>query len=302
MTAVELAPVSLGRVYTAGGAVYIRDLVTVDPDLLNLVESASDPEAVVQHALSTGAKALAIAQASVDTRMVEDSFAKLQAGLQAQIDGAGSTVSAATGDLLNHPTTGVTASLALWRRDIESLMDSTFNPDRSSSAFGRLDQILAAANQDQLTATRRLLNPDADDSPMARLAATVQRQISTVLEAVALLSDKVAADSAAKAAIATAMERSAVKGEDYEQKVVQVVTGIAAARGDIAEGTGRTAGSTGGGLVGDIIVTVGATRTNAEIDALFTDITSRVDAPTPARACDADDWATQGRHRRSVRL
>jgi len=72
---------------------------------------------------------------------------------------------------------------------------------------------------------------------------------------VTLLSDKVAADSAAKAAVSTAMERSAVKGEDYEQKVVQVVTGIAATRGDIAEGTGRTIGSTGG-LVGDIIVAV----------------------------------------------
>lgn len=255
MTAVELAPVSLGRVYTTGGAVYIRDLATADPDLLNLVENASDPESVVQHALSTGARALAIAQASVDTRMVEDSFAKLQAGLQAQIDGAGSTVSAATGDLLHHPTTGVAASLALWRSNIEGLMDSTFNPDRSTSAFGRLDQILAAANQDQLAATRRLLNPDADDSPMARLAATVQSQITTVLQAVALLSDKVAADSAAKAAVSAAMERSAVKGEDYEQKVVQVVTAIAAARGDIAEGTGRATGSTGG-LVGDIIVAV----------------------------------------------
>lgn len=51
-----------------------------------------------------------------------------------------------------------------------------------------------------------------------------------------VLSDKVAGDSAATAA-------------------VQVVTGIAAARGDIAEGIGQTSGSNGG-QVGDIIVTV----------------------------------------------
>jgi hypothetical protein len=56
------------------------------------------------------------------------------------------------------------------------------------------------------------------------------------------------------AAVKAAMERSGAKGEDYEQKVVQVVTGIAAARGDIAEGTGRTSGSDGG-QVGDLIVT-----------------------------------------------
>lgn len=256
MTAAELVPVAaIRRVYSRGGVVHIRDLTTADPDLLALVKTATDPEAVVQHALSTGARALAIAQASVDTRLVEDSFAKLLIGLQTQIDGAGSAVSAVTGDLLHHPTTGVTASLADWRSNIELLMDSTFNPDRSTSAFGRLDQILAAANEDQLSATRRLLNPDADDSPMSRLLANVQSQISTVLQAVTLLSDKVSADSAAKTAVSVAMERSAVKGEDYEQKVVQIVTAIAAGRGDIAEGTGRTTGSTGG-LVGDIIVEV----------------------------------------------
>lgn len=251
----ELIPLTAARVYASGGVVHIRDLINADPDLLALVESSDQAEAVVQHALSTGARALAVAQTSLDTRMVEESFAQLLLGLKVHIDGAGTSVAAATDDLLNHPTRGVGANLQAWRTNVESLMDSTFNPDRSTSAFGRLDQILADAGQNQLAATRGLLNPDAADSPMSRVLAAMQTQISTVLQAVALLSDKVAADSAAKAAVATAMERSAVKGEDYEQKVVQIVTAIAAGRGDIAEGTGRTTGSTGG-LVGDIIVAV----------------------------------------------
>jgi len=90
---------------------------------------------------------------------------------------------------------------------------------------------------------------------MARVMTAMQQQISTVLQAVALLSDKVAAESASKTAVTAAMEGSAVKGDQYEQTVVKVVTSIAAAPGDIAEGTGRTTGSTGG-LVGDIIVAV----------------------------------------------
>ena len=252
---VELVPITAGRVYSSGGVVHIQDIVTADPDLLALVENSADPEAVVQHALSTGARALAVAQTSLDTRMVEESFAQLVIGLKGQIDGAGTIVSAATDDLLNHPTRGVGAILQSWRTKVEALMDSTFNPDRATSAFGRLDQILDAAGQTQLAATRVLLNPDAADSPMARVLATVQTQIGTVLQAVSLLSDKVAAESASRTAVTAAMERSAVKGEDYEQKVVQVVTGIAAGRGDVAEGTGRTTGSTGG-LVGDIIVAV----------------------------------------------
>lgn len=38
---------------------------------------------------------------------------------------------------------------------------------------GRLDQILAAVGDDQLAATRRMLNPDADDSPMSRVMASM---------------------------------------------------------------------------------------------------------------------------------
>jgi len=164
----------VSRVYASGGVVHIQDLVTADLDLLALVENSEAPEAVVQHALSTGARALAVAQASLDSRMVDESFAALLLGLKVHIDGAGTTVASATNDLLNHPTRGVGASLQAWRADVEALMDATFNPDRSTSAYGRLDQILADAGQHQLAATRGLLNLDAADSPMARVLATMQ--------------------------------------------------------------------------------------------------------------------------------
>ncbi len=59
--------------------------------------------------------------------MVEESFAQLVLGLKAQIEGAGTIVSAATDDLLNHPTRGVGASLQVWKTNVESLMDATFN-------------------------------------------------------------------------------------------------------------------------------------------------------------------------------
>ncbi len=44
---------------------------------------------------------------------------------------------------------------------------------------------------------------------MARVMTAMQQQISTVLQAVALLSDKVAAESASKTAVTAAMEGSA---------------------------------------------------------------------------------------------
>ncbi len=39
----------------------------------------------------------------------------------------------------------------------------------------------------------------------------------------------------------------------------------------------------------------GAARTDAKVDATFTEITSRVDSPSPARSCDADDWESTWR-------
>ena len=65
---------------------------------------------------------------------------------------------------------------------------------------------------DQLAATWRMLNPDADDSPMSRVRASMQPQIATVLQAMSVLSDKEAGDSAPTAAVKAAKERSTVKG------------------------------------------------------------------------------------------
>jgi hypothetical protein len=97
--------------------------------------------------------------------------------------------------------------------------------------------------------------PDADDSPLSRLGASVREQIATVLDALGRLAEQVSAERAANTATAAALERSAVKGMAYEVAVGQAVTDIAAARGDIANACGTAAGVTGG-RVGDHVVAV----------------------------------------------
>ena len=72
------------KVYEADGVVHIHDLAGADPDLVLLVVGAGDPEAVVHRALSAGARALAVAQVSVDTAVVENSFAALENQLRAR--------------------------------------------------------------------------------------------------------------------------------------------------------------------------------------------------------------------------
>ncbi len=254
MTA-HLASVSRPTVTVAGSSLYIREISCSDRDLVALVDGADDPEGVVQRTLSTGARALAIAQVTVDTAVVEQSFAALERQLRDFIDGADARVRGTAADVLDHPERGISATLGSWKADISSLLARTFDPQYTDGAFGNLDKVLREASDRQLSATRRLLNPEADDSPLSRVLAGVRDQVATVLDAVARLAEQISSDKAAAAATAVALERSAVKGMAFEDQVTVAVTSLAAERGDVAEGVGRLQG-TGGGRVGDIVVQV----------------------------------------------
>lgn len=155
MTA-QLASLPDPNVYAVDGVVHIHNLTTADPDLLTLVVGSADAEAVVQRALSTGARALAIAQVSVDTAVVENSFAALETQLRSLLDDTTTRVTGTTADLLGHPEHGISATLGSWKSDITSLLEQTFDPRYSDSAFGKLDTVLRDASERQLTATRRL--------------------------------------------------------------------------------------------------------------------------------------------------
>ena len=254
MTA-QLVSLPSTKVYEADGVVHIHELASADPDLLTLVVGGTDPEAVVHRVLSTEARALAVAQVSIDTALVENSFAALENQLRALLEDTTARVTGTTADVLDHPEHGISATLGSWKAEIASLLEQTFDPRYSDSAFGKLDTVLRDAGERQLSATRRLLNPDADDSPLSRLLTGVRDQIATVLDAVGRLAEQLAADKASAAATAIALERSAVKGMAFEDRVVVAITATAAERGDIAEAVGRLGGASGG-RVGDVVVQI----------------------------------------------
>jgi len=116
------------------------------------------------------------------------------------------------------------------------------------------------SNERQLVATRHLLDPDNQDSPLFRLVTGVQAQIALVLDSVGRLAEQVAVNKAAVDATTAAMERSAIKGLAFEDTVVQAVTRLAATWGDVTDGVGRVGGATGGN-VGDVVVELAANDT-----------------------------------------
>lgn len=265
MTA-QLATIPQPTVYVADGVAHVQNLASADPDLVSLLSSAREPEAVVQRVLSTGARALAVAHVSVDTAVVESSFAALEHQLRSVLDDAATRVAGTTTELLTDPESGLVATLRSWKTDVSTLLDQTFDPHHRDSAFGKLDVVLRDVSDRQMSATRRLLNPDADDSPLSRLLTGVRDQVATVLDAVARLAEQVAKETATTTATAAALERTAVKGMAFEDQVVVAVAALAAERGDSAESVGRLEGANAG-CVGDILVQIDSTTNSGRSGA-----------------------------------
>ena len=228
MTA-QLWPVDAPCVRVADGSVHIDRLVSGDANLVALVTEAADPVDIVLRVLAVGAKAFAYSRTGTDAAVVQHEFAVLAEKFQ---------------DILNDPEGGVQARLDSWRDEVVALFTAQFDPDRASSAIGKFD-----------AATRRLLNPDIEGSPLAHVMSAVGEQIRQVLDAIARLAEQTAAEKAAVEAEARTMQLTAIKGLAFEDRVAELVTGIAAMSGDVAEAVGHQPGSNGG-KAGDVVVEV----------------------------------------------
>lgn len=115
--------------------VRIIDLRIDDAEVHAVVSASSAPDATVTRMLTVGARALSVAQLSVDMNAFETSFAQLTQTLSQQLDQAHGRVVGAATDLLTDPDRGLTARLQAWRRDVDKSLDSTFNPDLANERF-----------------------------------------------------------------------------------------------------------------------------------------------------------------------
>jgi hypothetical protein len=243
MTA-QLSPIDAPHVWAADGAVHIHQVVSDDADLVALIIDAPDPVETLQQVLVVGAKAFAFSRTGTDVAVVQQEFAAL-------VEKFGHI----THEVLNDPEAGIHARLDTWRAEMNAVFTALFDSDRASSAIGKIDTVMREAGDRQLAATRRLLNPDTEESPLAHLMSAVREQISQVLDAVARLAEQTATQKAAGEAEARTMQLTAIKGLAFEDRVSELVTGIVARSGDVAEAVGNQPGSTGG-KVGDVVVEV----------------------------------------------
>ncbi len=180
--------------------VQITNLTSQDPDLIQIVGNAADPAAAVDRILSIGARATIAATASLDTTMVETSFADLQARMAELLQTTAGTIDAHTKTALFDPDTGLDAAARAWTNQFSELVTQTLDPANPDGSIGKLVSQLQTQSAQSVAAHGRLLNPDVEDTPLFRLAATMRDQFSTVLQAVSRVGEQIAAEKAATTA------------------------------------------------------------------------------------------------------
>ena len=119
--------------------------------------------------LEMGARVLRLANATVDTQVVEHRFDQMTRLLDRSVDELARRIDDSARALLDEENGELTAALqTLARRTSPMLLGATFDETSKKSAIAKLEKLLETARREQVAAVRRLLDPDNDESPLDR--------------------------------------------------------------------------------------------------------------------------------------
>ena len=245
-----------------------------DPEVVNFVAAADDEESAVHRVFQTGARALALAQTTIDANLVQAQFD----GMTHQFDGTlGQTVEAVsklTENLLDEETGELTRALQQFRRQLDDLLGETFDEDSKKSALGKLDRILDEASKRQVDAIKRVVDPDDPESPLGRHRQEIVKAVKDVGESLAKAVTDVSEKIAVTRVQAEMAEKSAGKGFVFEDVVHEAVSRVAGAHGDLAEQVGHLPGACGM-KSGDEVITLSLDDTRGVCVRIVAEIKDR---------------------------
>jgi hypothetical protein len=241
--------------------VVLRGFREADPEVLALVHDAADVEATLHRCLEVGARALRLAQTSLDAEVVERAFAEMAGRLDRTVSDFNRNIEGAAGDLLDAERGELPRALTQWKGEVDGLLGAAFDPDSKKSVLAKLDAVLLEAQERQLQAMRRIVNPDHEESPLGRWRAEIVRAVAEqgtdLRRAVAELSEKLGIREAEQAAL----EKSAQKGFRFEDLLLRELEAVCGPQGDVPEHVGGRPGALPGSKVGDVVVTLDLERT-----------------------------------------
>lgn len=146
----------------------VEHLRITDPDAVAFVASSDDPELALVRCVEMGARVLRLANATVDTQVVEHRFDQMTQTLDRSVDDLARRIDNSARALLDDDTGELTAALRAWLTDVTATLGATFDENSKKSAIAKLEKLLETARGEQVAAVRRLLDPDSDDSPLNR--------------------------------------------------------------------------------------------------------------------------------------
>jgi hypothetical protein len=243
-----------------GGVLRVHELSETDGDVVRVIGDADDPVAATRHCLHIGARAVLAANAAVDVEVVERSFDALALRLDQQVTGAVTRIGTVAEELLGGEGGALPAALDGFHERLDSLLGSTFDPDSKASVLSTIEALVEETNLRAVEAVRRLVAPEGEDNPLARLKGEilsgVKGEIVDVVREIRDVSEKLGVAAARD----EAFEQTAVKGFAFEDRLDASVGALAAQYGDVHERCGTEPGATGS-KVGDEVVTLNAEDT-----------------------------------------
>lgn len=247
------------RIVVHGDAVYIDGLVVTDPDVVASVKEATDPVAAVHERLTLGARVLRLAQARIDGDVIRDEVERLTERFTGTVTDAVDSIAQTSTKLLDADDGLLTAALTEFRDEVEKLLGDAFDADSRSSILSRIEAVHTKVGEDQLRVFRRLLNPDAEESPLhswrTEIVEQVRQHVGAVGAEVRGLAEKVLVQQAAQEATAIEQARGTAKGFTYEDQLHSMIESCAMMHGDLAMHVGRERGAKGN-CKGDEVVSV----------------------------------------------
>lgn len=252
--------------------VEISQLVLDDRVVVDAVRTAfeaggaDEVNGLVCSALSIGVRAMADAGGRLDSAALQEQVDRLGQ----RVDGATSAAVEAVRVAVEQAVTGDSSTLgvALDRRlttlstSLEDLLAGEDAPVRAAIrktvhelASQMRDEVVRVVGQ-QDESLRKLLSNDASTSPLAavraEVVASVRDEASRVVGELALLREAVATTTAVR----STMERTAIKGADYESAVGDQLELIVRTVGDLVDHTGTVPGLLGRSKKGDFVTTL----------------------------------------------
>src|SRR5205807_597051 len=147
-------------------------------DVAESLANADDPAAAVHVRLDLGDKVLRVATTTVDTEVVKSEFEKMTATLTTVTGETIDKITEAAETLLDDESGTLPVALSGFREELEDLLGNVFDEDSKSSVIAKLEDVHRRAAEAQLDQFKRLINPDAPDSPLGAWRRDIVRAVN----------------------------------------------------------------------------------------------------------------------------